>query len=155
MIKRPGVAILVGMAVLPLAACLSGGPGTAPGDPADPNAQMRPDLIVAEPKRVAAGAVLELTFPEETVRGVLFVLESQARGTWFHQFNLVSDGPGPDWRLDWSPAGDEEFAVPAIGVAGPGPDRVPIPDVAEPGTWRICTGNAGQNICAPIEIVEP
>jgi hypothetical protein len=47
------------------------------------------------------------------------------------------------------------MAVEDIGVGGPGPDRVPIPDVAEPGSYRICTGNAAENICAPIEVVAP
>jgi hypothetical protein len=124
------------------------------GEPADPEAQMRPDLIVAEPVQVAPGDVLSLTFPAETMRGVHFVLERQAGNAWIHRFDLTSDGPGPGWQRRWSPAGAEGFAVEDIGVGGPGPDRVVIPDVAEPGTWRICTGNAGENICTTIEIVE-
>ena len=34
----------------------------------------------------------------------------------------------------------------------------PAPMVAEPGTpgtWRICTGNAAENVCVRIEIVAP
>jgi hypothetical protein len=150
------MAHLLRMAVLALAltGCSTVFPPTPLGAPADPDAQMRPDLIVAEPAQVAPGDVLSLSFPAETTRGVHFVLESQSRGTWFHAFDLVSDGPGPGWARDWQAAGDEGFAVPDIGVGGPGPDRVVIPEVAEPGTWRICTGNAGQNICTTIEIVD-
>ena len=115
---------------------------------------MRPDLIVAEPARVAPGDVLSLTFPEETMRGVHFVLESQARGTWFHVFDLVAVGEGMLEPESWSVAGSDGHGVPDIGIVGPGPDRVRIPDVAEPGTWRICTGNARQNICTAIEIAD-
>ena len=115
---------------------------------------MRPDLIVAEPAQVAPGDVLSLTFPEETTRGVHFVLESQARGTWFHMFDLVGVGEGMLEPVSWQRAGSEDFEFPDIGIVGPGPDRVRIPEVAEPGTWRICTGNTRQNICTRIEIVD-
>lgn len=130
-------------------------PGVA-GDPADPAAEIRPDLIVADPKVVEPGEVVGLTFPQETTRGVHFVLERQAgAGTWAYRYDLLSDGPGAGWERRWFPAGAEGFAVEDIGVGGPGPDRVVIPETAEPGTWRICTGNAGENFCAPIEIVAP
>jgi hypothetical protein len=29
-----------------------------------------------------------------------------------------------------------------------------IPDTAEPGEYRVCTGNAGTNFCAEIVVVE-
>jgi hypothetical protein len=125
------------------------------GGPADPEAEMRPDLIVADPSEVAPGEVLSLTFPAETPRGIHFVLERQTGDSWVHAFDLVSDAPGPGWQRDWSLAGSEDFAIPDIGVGGPGPDRVLIPDVAEPGPWRVCTGNAGENICTEIEVVGP
>ena len=58
--------------------------------------------------------------------------------------------------MSWHAAGAAEgMAVEDIGVGGPGPDHVPIPDPAEPGDYRICTGNAGADFCAPIEIVAP
>lgn len=139
-----------------LGACATVLAPSPPDAPHDPEAQMRPDLIVAEPEQVAPGDVLTLTFPAGTPRGVHFVLESQASGgAWVHMFDLVSDGPGPGWPRDWSIAGSEAFAIPDIGVSGNGPDRVLIPDVAELGTWRICTGNAGENMCTRIEIVAP
>jgi hypothetical protein len=137
------------------AACDAGVPSpSAPTGPADPNAEFRPDLIVADPTTVAPGDLVSLTFPEETVRGVLFVLEERVGETWIHRFNLSSDGPGPEWTAEWFPL-DGDVAFPDIGVLGPGPDRVPIPDTAEPGAWRICTGNAGAEFCAAIEIVAP
>lgn len=130
------------------------GPGGGVG-PADPLAEMRPDLIVADPPVAAPGAVVALEFPAETMRGVLFVLERRVGESWALRYYLTSDGPGPGWRMAWHEASAEGFAVEDIGVGGPGPDRVIIPDVAEPGDYRICTGNAGDEFCTPIEIVAP
>jgi len=116
---------------------------------------MRPDLIVADPAVVSPGGVVALTFPEETSRGVLFVLEERADESWAHRYNLSSDGPGPGWQMAWHLPNEQNIAFPDIGVGGAGPDRVPIPETAEPGDYRICTGNAGDEFCAPIEIVAP
>ena len=114
---------------------------------------MRLDLIVVDPIAAVPGDVVALTFPQETTRGVLFVLERQVDDGWELQFYLTSDGPGAGWERTWQPARAEGLAVEDIGVGGPGPDRVLIPEVAEPGSYRICTGNAGDEFCAPIEIV--
>lgn len=116
---------------------------------------MRPDLIVADLERVEPGGVVALTFPENTDRGVLFVLERQTGDSWAHRYDLLSDGPGEEWQRSWNAVGASPMAVAAIGVGGPGPDRVPIPETAEPGDYRICTGNAGENFCTPIEIGAP
>lgn len=43
---------------------------------------------------------------------------------------------------------------PDVGVAGPGPDRIEIPADAPTGEYRVCTANAREDFCAPIEIVE-
>ena len=131
-----------------------GVPGVAPA-PANPDAEMRPDLLVIEPAEAAPGDVVALSFPEETTRGILFVLEQRADGGWVALFYLRSNGPGPEWEMSWHPVGGQGMAVEDIGVGGPGPDNVPIPEVAEPGEYRICTGNAGADFCAPIELVAP
>ncbi|MCA1572153.1 MAG: hypothetical protein LC798_17940 [Chloroflexi bacterium] len=116
--------------------------------------RVQPDMIVADPPVVSPGAVVALTFPQETMRGVLFVLEEQVGDSWAHRYDLFSDGPGPEWQRSWHMTGAEAIAVPDIGVGGPGPDRVPIPETAPPGSYRICTGNAGGNYCVPVRIGE-
>ena len=131
------------------------GGGGGAGAPANPAAEMRPDLLVIDPPMAAPGDVVVLTFPEETTRGILFVLDQHVGDTWVNRFSLTSDGPGEGWEMRWNAAGAQGVAVPDIGVGGPGPDHVPIPEPAEPGTYRICTGNAGADFCAPIEIVAP
>ena len=147
--------IVVSLATLLVGSGCSGLPEVAPiVGPADPGAEMRPDLIVADPEVIPPGGIVALTFPEETTRGILFVLEERVGDSWAHRFDLRSDGPGAGWKRSWHPVGAEPIAVADIGVGGPGPDRVPIPEVAEPGDYRICTGNAGENFCVPIRIGE-
>lgn len=125
-------------------------PAPPPG-PADPNAEMAPNLLVA-PAEATPGEVIGLRFPEQTTRGIHFVLEAREGDSWQHVYDLISatDGGQPDW----SRPGNDQFAIPDIGIVGPGPDRVQIPDDAAPGSYRICTGNAAENFCAPIEIVD-
>ena len=131
-----------------------GAGGGLVGAPANPAAEMRPDLLVIDPTTAAPGEVVALTFPEETTRGILFVLEKRVGDTWVNRFYLRSDGPGEGWQMSWHAADAAEgMAVEDIGVGGPGPDHVPIPEPAEAGNYRICTGNAGADFCAPIEIV--
>jgi hypothetical protein len=129
-----------------------GAPGVAP---ANPDAEMRPDLLVFDPPEAGPGDVVALGFPEETTRGILFVLDQRVGDAWVTSFLLTSDGPGAGWQREWWPVDAEGVAVPDIGVGGLGPDRVLIPEVVEPGDYRICTGNAGADFCAPIEIVAP
>ena len=143
-----------------LAVVLVGGCGTPlmptpVGVPENPGAEMRPDLIVAEPVQVEPGGIAALTFPALTTRGILFTLDLETAGEWRTVYFLTSDGPGPEWERTWSRAGGAGLAVEDIGVGGPGPDQVLIPDIAEPGSYRICTANAAEVICAPIEVVAP
>jgi hypothetical protein len=125
----------------------------AAGTPHDATAVFRPASMVADREAAAPGDIVELSFPDEMTRGVWFVLEREVGSSWDYRYDLTSDGPGPDWPMDWQVAGGEAFAVEDIGVGGGGPDRVILPETAEPGTWRICTGNAGENVCVRIEIV--
>lgn len=151
---RMSVVRLVPVLAMGLVACSTLVPPPAPaiGEPADPAAALRPDLIVAEPIQATPGEVVALTFPAETTRGIHFVLERLVDDVWVYEFDLLSDGPGPGWERRWIRAGGD-LAIEDIGVGGVGPDRVVSPEVAAPGGWRICTGNAAQNICTTIEIV--
>jgi hypothetical protein len=116
----------------------------------DPNARM-----VVEPPRAEPGDVVALRFPDEMERGILFVLEGRTVDGWLPAFFLTSDGPGPEWELTWQPPGGAGLAVEDIGVGGPGPDHVLIPPVTAAGVYRICTANAAEKACAPIEVVRP
>ena len=118
--------------------------------PHDAAAEMRPDLIVAAPAVAASEDVIELTFPQETMRGIHFVLEAEGEQSWQLIYHLISDANG-DRPSSFLP-GTENVGIPDVGVGGPGPDRLILPAGLPSGTYRICTGNARVNFCAPIEI---
>lgn len=82
-----------------------------------------------------------------------FTLDERVDAGWVHRFNLISDGAGW-WERSWWLPGDGTVEVPDIGVLGPGPDRIEIPPPAGPGDYRLCTGNAGRNVCAEIRIID-
>ena len=119
------VAALVGCAGVasspPATAELTTSPSAADGGPADPDAELRPDLMVATPATVAAGSTLELRFPQSTVRGIGFMLERPVDGAWVLAYQLLAAQPGE--QPSWAEA-DAEILIAAIGILGPGPDLV-------------------------------
>lgn len=120
--------------------------------PYDPNAEMRPDLMKVDPAAAAAGQPVELHFPEGTGRGVAHVLEERVTGGWQVRYYLTAtDGHGGE-QPGWAPAG-AQWVWPDIGMRGPGPEVIRVPDTAKPGQYRICTGNAIDNFCSPLEVV--
>jgi hypothetical protein len=123
--------------------------------PLDPGAEMRPDLMRPMSDTVHPSEYVYLQFPKATLRGIGFVLEPQVEGSWDARYWLVSDASGgTDSEPSWQPvASGSGFAIEDIGIGGVGPDAVQIPDSAPPGEYRICTANAVNNFCAPIEVV--
>lgn len=117
----------------------------------DADAEMRPDLIQATPDPATPGQVVELTFPRETMRGIAFVLEKRSGETWAWRYVLTSSPADSQRDPAWSPANDHQ-GWEDLGVGGPGPDRVVIPETAESGDYRICTANAGDEFCTPLRI---
>lgn len=120
-------------------------------DPPEPEPQMRPDLLVLDPAKVEPGQLVAMRFPEETLRGVAFQLDRRTGGVWMPVAWMTSDGNGGEPFT--VPAFTEGYGVEDVGVGGPGPDRVRLPDDASPGDYRVCTANAGEDFCAPLEIV--
>ena len=129
-------------------------PGT--GEPYDPAASVRPELMTVTPDVAAPGDHVELTFPEQTERGVAFVLERAAGESWSttHFLTSSTDGYGSA-PTAVSVDAAEGYAWEDIGIGGPGPDRLVIPTDAVPGPYRICTANALENFCGEITVVDP
>lgn len=117
--------------------------------PSDPDAVIDERLIRAQPHIAAPGDDVDLLFPTEVNRGIGFTLERRTVGDWTHQWSLTSDAGPPEPMVH---PGTEDVDWDAVGIDGPGPDRVRIPDDAEPGSYRICTAISQENICASIEI---
>lgn len=122
-----------------------------PPSPAPP-AELREDLMVASPAVARPGDVVELTFPEETFRGVAFQLDRREGEGWTTEWWMTSDGNGG--RPTTVPVGTEGYGTEDVGIGGPGPDRVLVhPDTA-PGDHRICTANAGEDFCTRLTITD-
>lgn len=119
----------------------------------EPEPSMAPDLIVLEPTAAAPGDLVAVRFPQETMRGVAFQLDRRTDDGWETVAWLTSDANGgePSGVLV---ADAEGYAWPDVGIGGPGPDRLRIPDGVAPGPHRICTANAGEDVCAPIELTD-
>ncbi len=136
------------------AGCAGDAEPAVPSGPYDPGAELRPDLIVAEPTRLAAGDVVALTFPQETGRGIHFVLEQRVGDTWNLVYHLLSGANAAEPSF-FRPGEGDNIGIPAIGIGGRGPDRLTVPDDVTPGSYRICTANAGDEFCAEIDVVSP
>lgn len=126
----------------------------APDGPHDTSAEVRSELMEVEPARAEPGDILAVYFPQETERGVAFVLEEETAGGWDLRYILVA-GDESSGAADWWTAADAEGrGWDDVGIGGSGPDFVEVPDTASPGSYRICTANAVQNICTPVGVVE-
>ena len=127
-------------------------PGT--GEPYDPAARLRPDLMMITPEQVAPGGEVELTYPEQSERGVAFVLERAVGETWSTTHLLSSSTAGYGGQpSSVSVDAAEGYGWEDIGIAGPGPDLLVLPRDASIGASRICTANALENFCAEIDVI--
>lgn len=116
----------------------------------EPSPRMRPELLVVEPDPASPGATVALRFPEETRRGVCFELDRRDGDGWTTRYLLWSDANGGEPGS--VPADTEGYGCPDVGVSGSGPDRIRLPAEVAAGRHRICTANAPDDFCAPIEI---
>ena len=116
-----------------------------------PSASMPASLIVADPVEVLPGHTVELTFPQETVRGIGWAMEQpEDTNAWRHLYDLVSDRRGGP--PVWQPAGGD-IEIDLVAITGPGPDTVLIPDVAEAGDYRICTQFVEAGFCTALRVL--
>jgi hypothetical protein len=122
---------------------------------AAPPPESDPLLILVTPDVARPGQVIELRFPTELPRGVAFFMSRWENDQWSEPlFLLISDqghmsGIGPVWR----PRPSDRWGWRTIGIGGHGPDRLKVPDVAEPGLYRICTPNTGnRRYCVQLNV---
>lgn len=111
-----------------------------------------PTEMVARPAVVTPGQTVDLMFPTQELRGWSFTLEISEGEGWRPAFDLVA-ASGPNSEPSWAPTG-EERGMADVGIGGLGPDTVVVPPVAEPGRYRLCTGNAAVEQCTTITVIE-
>ena len=114
------------------------------------------------PTAASPGQRIALHFPETKLRGVAYSLAAWTRDGWEVKYYLTlaalsddsaastkSDSFSPEW---WSVEDSEGHGWPDIGLTGPGPYYVRIPNTAPSGTYRLCTANARDQACELLTI---
>lgn len=102
------------------------------------------------PATVAPGAQIGLTYPAHYGRGIAFSLADPAdekKVSYYLSAGLR--GSKPAW---WSAADSAGRGWVDIGINGPGPDRLVVPDTAADGTYLLCTANATKKACALLTV---
>ena len=154
------IALLLVTGCGPGAAMTAGGAGD--GSSAGPDAstvtpaldaQWRGTMTVT-PSTAAPGQRVALRFRSKEVRGIAFSLSSWGEEGWTVAYYLTSDWGSPgSHRPHWSSVEDSEgLAWPDVGIGGPGPDHVIVPDNAPAGTYLLCTANSAEEACALLTV---
>jgi hypothetical protein len=129
-------------------------PSTEPSTtaaPGGPPPETSPVALVVSPDVVWAGEEADLWFPTQEIRGVAFVLHRWDGAAWSEPlFSLHSDWGGGRSTPYWEPGGSP--AARRIAIGGLGPDRVVIPDVADPGVYRLCVAGVVDEVCGQLTI---
>jgi len=110
--------------------------------------------MTVDPATASPGQRLALRFGSEKVRGIAFSLSRSGDEGWSVAYYLTSDwgSPGshsPDW---WSVEDGEGRGWVDVGVGGPGPDHVIVPDSARAGEYLLCTANSADEACALLTV---
>ena len=110
--------------------------------------------MVLDSASAAAGQEIGVRFPADSQRGIAFSLSQWSEREWKLTYYLTSDwGTSGDFSPTWWKAEDsEDRGWEQVGVSGPGPDRVLIPDTAPPGDYLLCTANALDKACALLAV---
>jgi hypothetical protein len=125
--------------------------GPPPMEPFREDAAFAPDRIVLSADRAEPGEVIEVEWPEEDQRGLGYVLELQVGDDWDLHYFMVAGTAGSGEPGEWWAVDDAEGrGWDDIGVGGPGPDLVEIPEVAELADYRVCATDVP--VCAPLKV---
>jgi hypothetical protein len=116
------------------------------------DAQPRRNMTIA-PAAASPGQRIALRVPTGYMRGVAYSLAAAKGGSWEVRYYLISGrgsgSPAPEW---WSVEDSEGHGWPDVGIRGPGPDYVMIPNTALSGKYRLCTANARDQVCELLTI---
>jgi hypothetical protein len=105
------------------------------------------------PESTRPGELVAIRFPDHQTRGVAYTLDTWEDHAWTTRFYLTSDAGDLNWTPDWwAVENSEGRGVPDIGITGPGPDHVRIPDTAPAGNYRLCTANTPDKACASLTV---
>lgn len=138
-----------------------GSAGTAADEGDGESSQVAPTFdatwrgtMTVTPATATRGQRLALRFGSEEVRGIAFSLSEWGEEGWTVAYYLTSDwgspvGHTPEW---WSVEDAEGRGWVDVGISGPGPDHVIVPDSAPPGDYLLCTANSADEACALLNV---
>lgn len=123
----------------------------------------RRGTMTVTPAMAAPGQGVALRFPSKQERGIAFSLAARGEKGWTVAYYLTSDwgSPGshaPDWWSVAERAWSTRAGIPArpawldVGILGPGPDHVIVPDNAPAGEYLLCTANSADEACATLTV---
>lgn len=148
-----GGLVVIAVVVLALVPRVVGAGETIAATPATTLTPEPRSPMTAEPDTASPGSVVTLGFPDERMRGVAFTLESAQPTGWKVEYYLIagrgSKEPGAN---SWFRPGDPSGGWPDVGIGGPGGEKVRVPEVAEPGTYRLCTANSPEQTCITLTV---
>lgn len=110
--------------------------------------------MTVTPATAVPGQRVALRFQSKEVRGIAFSLSAWSDQGWTVAYYLSSDWglPGshtPDW---WRVEDSEGRGWEDVGIGGPGPDHVIVPDTAPDGDYLLCTENSVDEACVILTV---
>lgn len=118
--------------------------GTPPQPAATPSVVKPSNPIVVSPESAKPGQLVALTFPQSSPRGIAFQITTESDPAKVLYY-LSSDWGGSGHRPTWGVPGNYGWVD--VGISGPGPDHVIVPDPLPDGRYRLCTANAVVQVC--------
>ncbi len=132
-------------AVLPVLGC--GSASSNDSEASTPPPELGAIITLAS-ENLRPGDKVSATFPASDLRGGFFYLYAWQDGEWSGpRFLLESDANGNAPRVVPMDQGMSDY-----GIGGPGPDGLILPSDIAPGSWRICTANARENVCGQFTV---
>ncbi|MEV8373923.1 hypothetical protein AB0P21_14350 [Kribbella sp. NPDC056861] len=127
-------------------------------DPADVPVAAGPTLdpkyagtMTITPSTAAPDAEIRLTFPADNGRGVGFSLADPSDET--KALYYLTAPRSPNGKPFWKSAADNQGGGwRAIGISGPGPDRLVVPTTIADGTYLLCTEMSNPKACALLTV---
>lgn len=113
--------------------------------------------MTVTPATAAPGQRVALRFRSEEVRGIAFSLSRWSDQGWTVAYYLSSDWGSPDTHAPdwWSVEDSAGRGWEDVGIGGPGPDHVIVPDTAPTGDHLLCTENSVIEACAILTVTGP
>lgn len=151
-------ALIVAVTVAP-SACADDNaePGQQPLTTSASDVSTQPEDVVATPATARPGDNVELFFPNEIERGSPWFMYEHDGEQWSPEPSYLLISANDDYYdcdecPTWFRAGTEGSGWDDVGIAGPGPDTIAIPDAAEDGDYRLCTANTRDEICLTFSV---